>query len=335
MKMKKKMRALISVHNKQGIVEFAKDLVGLGIEIISSGGTAKILKKAGISVKEVSEVTGFPEMLDGRVKTLHPRIHAGILANRTINEHMETLQRYRIKTIDIVVVNLYPFEKTIEEPKVSIQEVIENIDIGGPTLIRAAAKNYRDVLIVTSPDQYQEITKLLRSEQDIGTEKRENLAIKAFSHTAQYDAIISNYLRQRWTGEDFPKNLTIPLVKIQDLRYGENPHQKAAFYKEVPATKEPCISNAKKLQGKELSGNNILDANSAIECVGDFTEPTCVIVKHNTPCGIASADNLLKAWKNAFATDTESPYGGIVAFNRRVEKDVAEEVKNRKSDCWN
>lgn len=320
-------RALISVHDKQGIVEFAKELEKIGIEIISSGGTAKVLKEAGISVKEISEITGFPEMLDGRVKTLHPKIHAGILADRSKDEHMDALWKEgRIKPIDIVVVNLYPFEETIKKTD-DIEKIIENIDIGGPTLIRAAAKNHKDVLVITNPNQYQEIIELLKSDECIGIEKREKLAVEAFSHTAQYDAIISNYLRQRWTGETFPENLTLPFRKIQNFRYGENSHQKATFYEKVPKTTEPCIATSEKTKtGKELSYNNALDADAAIECIKEFQEPTCVIIKHATPCGIASADNLLQAWKDAYSTDTYSPFGGIVAFNRELTKEVAEEL---------
>lgn len=324
--MRKKMRALISVYNKQGIVKFAKELEELGIKIISSGGTAEALEKAGISVTEVSKVTGFPEMLDGRVKTLHPRIHAGILAKRDTDEHMETLKKHCIETIDIVVVNLYPFEETIEKTD-NLEEIIEKIDIGGPSLVRAAAKNYQDVLIITDPNQYQEIAGLLKSGEEISMEKKERLAIEAFAHTAQYDAIISNYLRQRWTEESFPKNFTMTFRKIQDFRYGENPHQKAAFYEKIPATKEPCIITAEKAKtGKEFSHNNALDADAAIECLKEFQRPTCVIIKHATPCGIASADNPLQAWKDAYATDTYSPFGGVVAFNRELIKEVAEEL---------
>jgi len=324
--MKEKVRALISVYNKQGIVKFAKELEEIGMEIISSGGTAKILKETGISVKEVSEITGFPEILDGRVKTLHPRIHAGILANRTMNEHMKTLKRHCIKAIDLVVINLYPFEETIKKTD-DLEKIIEKIDIGGPSLIRAAAKNYQDVLIITNPDQYQEITELLKSGQEITAEKREKLAVEAFAHTAQYDAIISNYLRQRWTDEQFPKVLTMTFRKIQDFRYGENPHQKGAFYEKIPATTESCITTAEKTKtGKELSHNNVLDADAAIECLKEFQKPTCVIIKHATPCGIASADNLLQAWKDAFATDTYSPFGGVVAFNRELTEEIAQEL---------
>jgi len=321
-------RALISVSDKEGITVFVKGVSKLGIEIISTGGTAAILRKAGIAIKDVSEVTGFPEMLDGRVKTLHPIIHAGILAKRDGKEHKDTLKKHNISPIDIVVCNLYPFEQTIQKPKVGIEEVIENIDIGGPTLIRAAAKNYKDVIVVTSKDQFDCVLKSLEKNGDLSINKREKLAIEAYTHTAQYDSIISQYLRNRWTDEILPESNSISMRKIQDMRYGENPHLKGTFYKSLPKISEPCITNAVKLQGKELSYNNILDGDCAIECIKEFSEPTCIIIKHATPCGIASANNLLQAWKNAYATDTYSPFGGIISFNREVEKDVAEELSN-------
>jgi phosphoribosylaminoimidazolecarboxamide formyltransferase/IMP cyclohydrolase len=321
-------RALISVSDKTGVADFVKELSKLNVDILSTGGTASILKKNGIKIKEVSQVTGFPEMLDGRVKTLHPVIHAGILAKRDEKKHMNTIKKHKIDTIDLLIVNLYPFEKTIQKPKVSMEEVIENIDIGGPTLVRAAAKNYKDVIIVTNPDQYNSVLKSLKEKGDLNIKEREKLALDAYSHTAQYDAIISNYLRSKWTNEKLPKNNSIAMRKIQEMRYGENPHLKGGFYKTLPETNEPCIINAIKLQGKELSYNNILDGDCAIEAIKEFTDPTCVIIKHATPCGIASAKTLLKAWKDAYATDTYSPFGGIVSFNREVGKDVAKELSN-------
>ena len=324
----KAKRALISVSNKEGISDFARGLSNLGIEILSTGGTAAILSEAGIKIKSVSDITGFPEMLDGRVKTLHPIIHAGILARRDEKEHMENLKKHNIATIDILVCNLYPFEKTINKPQVGIEEVIENIDIGGPTLIRAAAKNYRDVIVVTNKDQYANVLKTLKSKGELSLNEKEKLALDAFAHTAQYDSIISNYLRKKWTNEILPDENSIAMRKIQDMRYGENPHLKGAFYKSLPEITEPCIANVMKLQGKELSYNNILDSDCAIECIKEFSDPTCVIVKHATPCGIASANNLLQAWKDAYATDTYSPFGGIVSFNRKVERDVADELSN-------
>jgi phosphoribosylaminoimidazolecarboxamide formyltransferase/IMP cyclohydrolase len=318
--------ALVSVYDKEGIVVFSRELSNLGVTILSTGGTAAFLLEAGIPFKDVSEVTGFPEMLDGRVKTLHPIIHAGILARRDNKKHLKVLKEHQINLIDFVVCNLYPFEKTIQQPDINIDEVIENIDIGGPTLIRAAAKNYKDVVVVTSPKQYPEIITLLKSKKEITLKQREKLAIEAYAHTAQYDSIISQYLRNRWTDEILPQDYTVSMRKIQEMRYGENPHQKGAFYKALPSTREPCVSNAKQLQGKELSFNNILDVNCAIECIKEFREPSCVIIKHATPCGIASASMLLQTWIDAYATDIYSPYGGIVAFNRELSKDVAQEL---------
>ncbi len=321
-------RALISVSNKEDLTDFAKELTNLGAKILSTGGTASFLNKAGIKIQEVSEITGFPEMLDGRVKTLHPIIHAGILAKRDEKVHMDTLKKNNIATIDLLVCNLYPFENTIKKPNVSIEEVIENIDIGGPTLVRAAAKNYKDVIVITNKDQYDKVLESLKTKGDLSLKEREKLAVEAYTHTAQYDSIISNYLRNKWTDEILPKENSISMRKIQDMRYGENPHLKGAFYKVIPEITEPCIVNAIKLQGKELSYNNILDGDCAIEAIKDFTNPTCVIIKHATPCGIANADNLLKAWKDAYATDTYSPFGGVISFNREVGKDVAEELSN-------
>jgi phosphoribosylaminoimidazolecarboxamide formyltransferase/IMP cyclohydrolase len=318
--------ALISVYDKEGIVDFSRGLTKLGIHILSTGGTAAVLQNEGILFTEVSAVTGFPEMLDGRVKTLHPIIHAGILARRDKKEHQKTLKDHHITMIDYVICNLYPFEKTIQKPNVSIEEVIENIDIGGPTLIRAAAKNYPDVVVVTSPKQYQEILTSLQTKKGISQEYRKALAIQAYAHTAQYDAMIAQYLRNRWTEELLPQDFSVTMRKIQEMRYGENPHQKGAFYKSLPPVVEPCIATAEQLQGKELSFNNILDANCAIECIKEFRTPCCVIIKHATPCGIASAKSLLQAWHEAYATDIYSPYGGIVAFNGELQKDVAQEL---------
>ncbi|HWR64123.1 MAG TPA: bifunctional phosphoribosylaminoimidazolecarboxamide formyltransferase/IMP cyclohydrolase [Candidatus Thermoplasmatota archaeon] len=318
--------ALISVYDKDGIVDFSKGLTELGICILSTGGTAAVLEKAGIAFTDVSAVTGFPEMLDGRVKTLHPIIHAGILARRDNKEHQKTLKEHQINRIDVVVCNLYPFEKTIQKQNVSIEDVIENIDIGGPTLIRAAAKNYTDVVVVTSPNQYPEVLSALQPKKGLSLEHREALAIQAYAHTAQYDAMIAQYLRNRWTDELLPQDFSVTMRKIQEMRYGENPHQKGAFYKNLPPSDEPCIATAEQLQGKELSFNNILDGNCAIECIKEFRKPSCVIIKHATPCGIATAPTLLQAWHDAYATDIYSPYGGIVVFNRELQKDVASEL---------
>ncbi|KYK24407.1 bifunctional phosphoribosylaminoimidazolecarboxamide formyltransferase/inosine monophosphate cyclohydrolase [Thermoplasmatales archaeon SG8-52-4] len=321
-------RALVSVSDKTGIVDFVKGISELGYDILSTGGTAKALKKAGIKTIEVSDVTNFPEMLDGRVKTLHPIIHAGILAKRNVKQHMSTLKKHSIKTIDMLVCNLYPFEDTIKKPKVGIEEVIENIDIGGPTLIRAAAKNYKDVIVVTNKNQHKDVLKSLKIKGDLSLREKEKLSLDAFTHTAQYDSIISNYLRNKWTNDILPDENSIPIRKKQDMRYGENPHLKATFYKTLPDVNEPCIINALKIQGKELSYNNILDSDCAIECIKEFSDPTCVIIKHATPCGIASSKNLLQAWKDAYSTDKYSPFGGIISFNREVEKDVAKELSN-------
>ncbi len=318
--------ALVSVYNKEGVVGFSNALAKQGFHILSTGGTAAVLKKKNVPFTEVSDVTGFPEMLDGRVKTLHPIIHAGILARRDSKTHLKTLKDHHIQRIDFVVCNLYPFEETIRKPRVGIRDVIENIDIGGPTLIRAAAKNYTDVVVVTDPAQYPEVLAALSSRKGISLTHRQRLAVQAYAHTAQYDAIIAEYLRNRWTDERLPKDCSVTMRKIQEMRYGENPHQKGAFYQAVPAPTEPCVANALQLQGKDLSFNNILDANCAIECIKEFSRPSCVIIKHATPCGIASAARLFQAWQDAYATDAYSPFGGIVAFNRTLPKEVALEL---------
>jgi len=318
--------ALVSVYNKEGVVGFSNALSKQGFHILSTGGTAAVLKKKNVPFTEVSDVTGFPEMLDGRVKTLHPIIHAGILARRDSKTHLKTLKDHHIQRIDFVVCNLYPFEETIRKPGVGIRDVIENIDIGGPTLIRAAAKNYMDVVVVTDPAQYPEVLAALSSKKGISLTHRQRLAVQAYAHTAQYDAIIAEYLRNRWTDERLPKDCSVTMRKIQEMRYGENPHQKGAFYQAVPAPTEPCVANALQLQGKDLSFNNILDANCAIECIKEFSRPACVIIKHATPCGIACAANLFQAWQDAYATDVYSPFGGIVAFNRTLPKEVALEL---------
>lgn len=319
-------RALISVSDKEGIVPFAKTLTNLNVSLISTGGTAGALRKAKLPLTEVSALTGFPEMFEGRVKTLHPTIHAGILAKRRDKHHMDLIKKHHIDTIDMVVCNLYPFEQTIKKPKVSIEEVIENIDIGGPTLIRAAAKNYQDVIVVTNPKQYDNIIQKLQKKGDLTIGERERLAVDAYAHTAQYDTIIATYLQGKWIGKTLPSTLSVTMRKIQDMRYGENPHQQGAFYQALPATTEPCIATAVQLQGKELSFNNILDSDCAIECIKEFSDPSCVIVKHATPCGIASARTARQAWEDAFATDVQSPFGGIVTFNREVDKGVATEL---------
>ena len=319
-------RALVSVSNKENIIKFIKGLDKLGIEIISTGGTSNYLKKSKIKIKEVSELTNYPEMLDGRVKTLNPIIYAGILAIRENKIHMDTINKFNIQPIDMVICNLYPFEETIKKQNIKWNEVIENIDIGGPTLIRAAAKNYKDVIVVTNVKQYDSILKSLELNGKLNIRQREKLAIEAFTHTAIYDSIISNYFREKLDNEILPNKKVIALKKLISMRYGENPHQKGIFYKSIPEILEPCISNSVKLQGKDLSYNNILDSDCAIESLKEFNDPTCVIIKHATPCGIASHNNLLNAWYNAYATDTYSPFGGIVSFNREINEEIADEL---------
>ncbi len=322
-------QALISVSDKSGGVELARALARFGIAILSTGGTAKLLQDAGLKVTEVGTYTGFPEMLDGRVKTLHPKVHAGILARRDLPAHLQALDAAAIPTIDIVVVNLYPFTQTVAKPDCSLAEAIENIDIGGPTLVRAAAKNYQHVTVVTDPADYAGLLAEMESSGgaiSLGT--RFNLARKAFSHTAAYDSAISNYLTAidgEGKREQFPQRLNLNFAKVQDLRYGENPHQQAAFYRDlwrVPG----ALSDYIQLQGKEFSYNNIADADAAWECVKTFDQPVCVIIKHANPCGVAVAADLLTAYKRAFSTDPTSAFGGIIAFNRELDAAAAEVV---------
>lgn len=315
-------RALISVSDKQGIIEFARGLEKLGYEIISTGGTFKTLQDAGVKVVKVSDITGFPEILDGRVKTLHPNIHGGILAMRT-EEHLQQLAAHNIDPIDIVVVNLYPFRATVSKPNVSLEEAIENIDIGGPTMVRSAAKNYQDVIIIVKPDFYEEILKTLEEKGDLDRDMRLKLALEAFSHTASYDSMITSYL-SGITGTRFNHNFILAGEKVYDLRYGENPHQAACFYRNMnPGL---GLADARQLNGKELSYNNIIDTEGAWGLVKEFSEPACVIVKHTNPCGTAVAATLSEAYERAFAADPVSAYGGIIAFNRRVDKETAEKA---------
>ena len=316
------MRAILSVSDKTGLVDFARGLVDLGVEIFSTGGTKGILQKAGLPIQSISDLTGFPEILEGRVKTLHPAVHGGILARRDLPSHMEELAQKQIKTIDMVVVNLYPFIQTVSKPGVTLEEALENIDIGGPTLIRAAAKNFPHVLVVVDPDDYGPILEKLKSGQ-LGMEERRRLAQKAFQHVALYDTAISQYLRQ--DGEGFAAELTIALKKRFNLRYGENPHQEAAFYEEV-GNKEQGVGSATQLWGKELSFNNILDADAAWAVVTDFTEPTVAIIKHTNPCGLACHSELGEAYQRALSGDPISAFGGIVAANRPVNLAMAQEV---------
>lgn len=322
-------QALISVSDKTGIIELAQGLSQLGISIISTGGTARLLQDAGLSVTEVSDYTGFPEMLDGRVKTLHPKIHAGILARKELSEHVLAIEKAGIPAIELVIVNLYPFSQTIAKPGCSLEDAIENIDIGGPTMIRAAAKNYQHACVVTSPEDYQPLLAEIKVNNGmIRLEQRFELAQKAFSHTAAYDSAISNYLTAIDTDKKhnhFPKCLNINLSKVQALRYGENPHQEAAFYRDLTPIGGSLASYAQ-LQGKELSFNNIADTDTAWECVKTFDKPACVIIKHANPCGVAIADSPLAAYQLAFATDPTSAFGGIIAFNRKLDKPAAEAV---------
>ena len=319
-------RALISVSNKEGIVEFAKELKDLNIEIFSTGGTAKLLRGAGIEVKDVSEITGFPECLDGRVKTLHPAVHGGILAIRNNEEHIKTLKNLNIQTIDLVAINLYPFKETISKEDVKLEEAIENIDIGGPAMLRAAAKNHNDVTVIIDPKDYDTIIEEIKNTGNTGMETRYNLALKVFEHTAHYDGLIADYLRTKAKKTDiFPQSLTLTYEKIQNLRYGENPHQKAAFYKEIGKNKG-SLTNGEQLQGKELSFNNINDANGAIELLKEFEEPTVVAVKHTNPCGAASGEDIRSAWQKAYESDKLSIFGGIIAANRIVTDQMAKEM---------
>ncbi|HOA82440.1 MAG TPA: bifunctional phosphoribosylaminoimidazolecarboxamide formyltransferase/IMP cyclohydrolase [Thermodesulfovibrio thiophilus] len=315
-------RALISVSDKKGIVEFAKELISAGIDILSTGGTAKLLRDAGIDVTDVSDYTGFPEIMDGRVKTLHPLVHGGILARRDTSEDIETMQRLGIKPIDMVVVNLYPFEATIKKESVSLDEVIENIDIGGPTLLRAAAKNYKHVIVLVDPDDYSSVIEEIKK-GEISTERRFELAKKVFSHTARYDALISDYFDKTTSFKDFKEEWTMPLKMIRVLRYGENPHQKAALYS---INETPSLIDAEVLQGKEMSFNNYLDTHSAVFLASEFNEPVCAIVKHNNPCGVAIGESIHTAYKKAFECDPISAFGGIIVFNRTVDSKTAQEV---------
>lgn len=321
------MKAIISVSNKEGVADFAKGLASLGFEIHSTGGTKKALVEAGVTVKSVSDITNSPEILDGRVKTLHPKVHGGILARRDSEAHMEELKKHDIGLIDLVAVNLYPFVETVAKEGVTIDTALENIDIGGPTMIRASAKNFPGVITVVDPADYGSILEALK-EGELSFEQRKKLAQKAFQHVALYDTAISQYLREGEEG--FPQDMTVALKKQYDLRYGENPHQKAAFYAEQKVGADSAdtgITWAEQLWGKQLSYNNILDADSAWGAAVDFPDPTVVIVKHTNPCGLASHDNVTEAYKRAFSGDTVSAFGGIVACNRKITAEMAEEMR--------
>ena len=317
-------RALISVSDKTGIVSFAKKLIEMDVEILSTGGTAKRLRDSGLKVTDVSEVTEFPECLDGRVKTLHPKIHGGILARRDMESHMSQLSELGIETIDFVIINLYPFKETIEKDNVSLADAIENIDIGGPTMLRSAAKNYQDVTVIVDPTDYDVVIDSLKTTGDVSLDKKYDLALKVFKHTAEYDTLIATYLRER-TDDKYPETLTLAYEKVQDLRYGENPHQTAAFYREVKKT-SGTLADAVQLHGKELSFNNINDANGALDLLKEFTEPTIVAVKHTNPCGVGSGIDLYDAYTKAYECDPQSIFGGIIAANREVDVKTAEEI---------
>lgn len=303
------MRALISVSDKTGILEFAQELKKLGVSIISTGGTAAKLQEAGIDVIGISEVTNFPECLNGRVKTLHPAVHGGILAMRDNPDHMKQLKDLNIETIDLVVINLYPFKETILKPSVTLEEAIENIDIGGPTMLRSAAKNHKDVVVVCDPKDYDSVINEIKEKGEVSYATKYKLALKVFQHTAAYDAMIADYLRREIGGE-LPDNLTLTFEKVQDLRYGENPHQKAYYYKEIKSYPGALV-NAVQLHGKELSFNNINDTNGALQALQEFEEPTVVAVKHANPCGVGTGQDIYEAYIKAYNADPVSILGEL------------------------
>jgi len=323
-------RAIISVSDKKGVVDLARELSGMGVSILSTGGTSKVLKESGIPVTEISEYTGFPEMMDGRVKTLHPKVHGGILGRRDNQEHMRQMAEVGMEPIDMVVINLYPFESVTSRPDCPFEEAIENIDIGGPSMIRSAAKNFESVAVVTDPADYDAIIREMKnSDGSLSRRTRFLLARKAFSTTARYDVLISRYLDkisiEGGESTHFPEIYTPVFEKVHHLRYGENPHQRGAFYREI-GFKGAAVARARILQGKEMSFNNYLDANSALELVREFEEPTAAIVKHNNPCGVASAEDLRDAYCLARDTDPVSAFGGVIAFNTLVDEYTAEEI---------
>lgn len=319
-------RVLISVSDKTGIVEFAQKLISKGIEILSTGGTAKALKEAGVKVKDVSDYTGFPEMMDGRVKTLHPKVHGGILALRDNEGHLKAAKENEIEFIDMVVVNLYPFQKTVEKEDVSEAEATQNIDIGGPSMIRSAAKNYQFVTVVTDPKDYDEVAKEILEKGETELSTRKKLARKAFTMTYRYDEAIDHYFRKLL---DEPELLDLHYEKVTSLRYGENPHQKAAFFRN-PENHDSNITNSKVLHGKQLSFNNLVDGDSALELVKEFKEPTVVYIKHNNPCGVASAGTIEEAFIDAYKIDPLSAFGSIIALNREVNEAIVDHMKNEK-----
>ncbi len=321
------MRALISVSDKTGIVEFAKELAGCGVELVSTGGTYRTLLEAGVPAMEISELTGFPECLDGRVKTLHPYVHAGLLARRSEPAHMEALEKFGIEPIDLVIVNLYPFKQTILKEGVTREEAVENIDIGGPTMLRAAAKNYQDVAVVTDPADYAVILEQLTETGTVDLETKFYLMQKVFRHTAAYDALIAEYLTAERADKSWPENLTLTYEKVQEMRYGENPHQRAAFYREV-RPQAGVITSAVQIHGKALSFNNINDTNGALELLKEYDEPTVVGCKHGNPCGVGSAETIDEAFKKAYEADKISIFGGILAVNRELTVEMAKIMKD-------
>jgi phosphoribosylaminoimidazolecarboxamide formyltransferase/IMP cyclohydrolase len=328
-------RALLSVSDKTDLVELARALAGYGVELISTGGTRKALADAGLAVRDIADVTGFPEMLDGRVKTLHPRVHGGILAVRDNPQHVATAQQHGIGLIDLVVCNLYPFEATVAKPGSTHEEIVENIDIGGPSMVRSAAKNYHDVAIVSHPTQYPAVLEELRANNGALTlARREWLAAAAFAVVAAYDRAISAYFARRVGGGEWPVFLDLHLERKLALRYGENPHQKAAFYVE-PGARHACVGTAEQLHGKELSYNNLLDLDSAFNLVREFDTPAAVVIKHNNPCGAATAETLVEAFKKAYEGDPLSAYGGVLGFNREVDEATAQQITepNRFIEC--
>lgn len=318
-------RALISVSDKTGIVEFAKRLNELKIEIVSTGGTFKALEQAGIPVISVSDVTGFPECLDGRVKTLHPNIHAGLLAMRSNQEHMKQIEELNVNLIDILVVNLYPFKQTILKDGTELEEAIENIDIGGPAMLRAAAKNYQDVSVIIDPSDYDKVIEEIKENEKVSVKTNFYLAAKVFNHTAHYDTLIANYLKDKAGIEKYPNTLSLTFEKVQDMRYGENPHQNAAFYKEV-GNLNGLLTGIEQLHGKELSFNNINDTHGALELLKEYDEPTIVACKHSNPCGVASGKDIYEAYTKAYNSDPVSIFGGIVCANREIDAETAEEI---------
>ena len=326
------MKALISVSDKTGIVDLAKALHKLKVELVSTGGTAKLLAEQGLPVTEVAQLTEFPEMLDGRVKTLHPKVHGGLLARRDVPEHMAALKEHGIQTIDLLIVNLYPFEATVAKPGCTLEDAIENIDIGGPAMVRSAAKNWKDVAVLTDASQYAAVIEELTADGQVSEKTRFALSVAAFNRISNYDAAISDYLSS-YNLEDgsrtqYPAQSNGRFVKLQDLRYGENPHQTAAFYRDLHPAPGSLVT-AVQLQGKELSYNNIADADAAWECVKSFTESACVIVKHANPCGVAVGANALECYNKAFQTDPTSAFGGIIALNRTVDATAAHQISKQ------